>query len=123
MSQRLQERIDRSLNTRRFVAFLKLVFAVAGTGLAALGLYSLLSYVVALRHREIGIRIALGANHVAIAGLICRGRMALVVAGMALGSAAALATYRLIAKEVYRVGIADAVTWIVVLGIVAVSGS
>jgi putative ABC transport system permease protein len=118
----LQERIDRSLNTRRFVVFLMLVFAAAGTGLAALGLYALLSYIVALRHHEIGIRIALGANHGAVAWLICRGGMALVAAGMALGSSAALGTCRLIAKEMYGVGIVSAVTWIAVLGIVGVSG-
>jgi putative ABC transport system permease protein len=118
----LQARIDRSLNARRFVASLMLVFAAAGTGLAALGLYGLLSYIVALRHREIGIRMALGASNGAIARLVCRGGMVLVAVGMVLGSATALAAYRFIAREMYGVGIEDGVTWIFVLGVVGVSG-
>jgi putative ABC transport system permease protein len=118
----LQARIDRSLNARRFVASLMLVFAAAGTGLAAPGLYGLLSYIVALRHREIGIRMALGASDGAIGRLVCCGGMVLVAAGMVLGSAPALAAYRFIASEMYGVGIEDGVTWIFVLGVVGVSG-
>jgi hypothetical protein len=117
-----QARINQSLKTRRFVASLMLVFAFAGTGLAALGLYGLLSYMVTLRRREIGIRMALGAGRGSIAKLVCRGGMALVAVGTSLGCAAALGTYRFIASQMYGVGLEDGLTWIAVVAIVGVSG-
>jgi predicted permease len=120
--EKLPARIDRSLKTRRFVAFLMVAFAAAGTGLAALGLYGLLSYTVALRRREIGIRMALGAGRDSIAMLVTRDGMALVVTGTALGSAAALGAYRLIASQMYGVGLEDRITWIAAVGIVGVAG-
>ena len=67
----LETFIDRSVKTRRFIASLTNVFASAGIALAALGLFGLLSHVVALRRREIGIRMAVGASSQAIALLIC----------------------------------------------------
>ena len=118
----LQTRIDLSLRTRQFVAWLMLVFAAAGCGLAAIGLYGLLAYRVALRRHEIGIRMAVGASRGAIARLICRNGMRLVAAGVVLGSAAASAVYRFIASEMYGVGIGDGATWMAVLAIVALSG-
>ena len=118
----LEARIDHSLKTRRFVAFLMMVFAAAGSGMAALGLYGLLSYLVALRRHEIGIRMALGATSGAIAGLVCRSGLILVAGGVALGSAAALGAYRFIPSEMYGVGIEDAVTWLAMLGVIGTSG-
>jgi putative ABC transport system permease protein len=118
----LQNRIDQSLKTRRFVAWLVLASATAGIGVAALGLYGLLSYTVALRRREIGIRAALGATSIDLAALVYRGGLALVAAGMALGSAAAVGAQRFIASQMYGVSIMDGLTWIAVLAIVAVMG-
>jgi putative ABC transport system permease protein len=118
----LQVRIDRSIRARRFVVWLMLVFASAGTALAAVGLYGLLSYTVALRRREIGIRMALGAGRNAIAMLVCRDGMKLVAAGILLGSGAALGGYRFIASQMYGVGIGDRVIWLAVLAIVCGSG-
>ena len=118
----LQARIDRSLKTRRFVVSLMVIFAAGGTGLAALGLYGLLAYMVSLRRRELGIRMALGAGSGAVAMLVCRGGMALVAAGVALGSGAAIGAYRLIANQMYGVGIGDRSTWLAVLGIVSIAG-
>lgn len=118
----LQNRIDKSLKIRRFVASLVVGFAAAGIGLAALGLYGLLSYTVALRRREIGIRAALGATSADIAGLVCGDGMALVGFGIVLGSAAALVGHRLIASQLYGVGVEDGLTWIATLGIAGVLG-
>ena len=117
----LQARIDRSLKTRRFVVSLMLVFASAGTGLAAIGLYGLLSYTVTLRRREIGIRMVLAADSGAVAMLVCRDGMGLVAAGIVLGSGAPLAAFRLIASQMYDVGIWDRSTWLAALGIVCVA--
>lgn len=118
----LQDRIDHSLKTRRFVASLVLVFAAAGIGLAALGLYGLLSYTVALRRREIGIRTALGATRGDIAGLVFRSGMGLVCAGMALGSVAAAGAHRWIASQLYGVGVEDSATWMAMLAVVGILG-
>ncbi len=118
----LSDRIDRSLKTRRFVAWLVLASAAAGIGLAALGIYGLQSYLVALRRREIGIRSALGATRGDIAGLVCRGGVAMLSAGMALGSAAAAVACRMVASQLYGVGVSDGVTWVTALGSVAATG-
>jgi len=98
------------------------VFAGAGIALAALGLFGLLAYMVAVRRREIGIRIAVGATGQAIALLVCRGGIPLVLAGTALGAVAAAGARRLIASQLYGTQFSDAWTWAAVLGIVIVSG-
>ena len=118
----LQTFVDRSVRTRRFVASLVSVFASAGITLAALGLFGLLSYMIALRRREIGIRIAVGASRQAIALLVCRGGMPLVLAGTVLGAMAAVGAQRLIASQLYGTQFEDTWTWVAVLGIVAVTG-
>jgi putative ABC transport system permease protein len=118
----LQTIVNRSVKARRFVASLMSVFAGAGIALAALGLFGLLAYMVALRRREIGIRIAVGASGRAIALLVCRGGMPLVLAGTVLGAMAAVGAHRLIASQLYGTQFEDARTWIAVLGIVAVTG-
>ncbi len=118
----LQTFVDRSVKARRFVASLMSVFAGAGIALAALGLFGLLAYMVAVRRREIGIRIAVGATGQAIALLVCRGGIPLVLAGTALGAAAAAGARRLIASQLYGTRFSDGWTWAAVLGIVIVSG-
>ena len=118
----LQTFVNRSVKTRRFVASLTSVFASAGIGLAALGLFGLLSYMIALRRREIGIRIAVGASRRAIAFLVCRGGMPLVLAGTVLGAMAAAGAHRLIASQLYGTRFEDAWTWVAVLAIVTVTG-
>jgi putative ABC transport system permease protein len=118
----LQTFVDRSVKARRFVASLMSVFAGAGIALAALGLFGLLAYMVAVRRREIGIRIAVGATGQAIALLVCRRGIPLVLAGTALGAAAAVGARRLIASQLYGTQFSDAWTWVAVLGIVAITG-
>jgi putative ABC transport system permease protein len=118
----LQTFVDRSVKARRFVASLMSVFAGAGIALAALGLFGLMAYMVAVRRREIGIRIAVGASGQAIALLVCRGGIPLVLAGTALGAAAAAGARRLIASQLYGTQFGDAWTWVAVLAIVSVTG-
>jgi predicted permease len=118
----LQARIDRSLKSRRFVAWLMLGFALSGTLLAAIGLYGLLSYVITLRSREIGIRMALGASRGKIAEMVCRGGIALVSAGLALGACAGAGAYRFIASQTYGVGLQDPTTWIALTAAIGISG-
>ena len=70
----------------------------------------------------LGIRAALGASSIDLAALVYRGGLALVAAGMALGSAAAVGAQRFIASQMYGVSIMDGLTWIAVLAVVAVMG-
>jgi len=87
---------------RRRMALLSL-FAGLAVGLAALGLYGLLSYLVGQRQREIGVRLALGATPGEILGLVVRGGMTLTLVGVALGIAGSLLAGRLILNLLYGV--------------------
>ena len=118
----LEKRIDRTLRPRRFAVSLVLTFAASGAILAAIGLYGVLSYSVALRRREIGIRVALGADQAAIAGLVYRGGSAVVAAGLALGCAGAFFARRFLASLLYGTRFNDAATWLAVLAILALTG-
>jgi predicted permease len=118
----LQARIDRTLRTRRFVASLILTFAASGAILAALGLYGLLSYSIALRRREFGIRVALGADARAVRRLVYRGGLAVVTAGLVLGCAGALAVRRYIASQLYATNFNDSLSWAVVLAVILGAG-
>ncbi len=57
----VERQLDDTLSSERLIAYLSIVFAVLATTMAALGLYGVMSFVVARRTREIGLRIALGA--------------------------------------------------------------
>lgn len=119
---RLQDFVDKSFRARRFVALLLGGFAVAGALLAALGLYGLLSYTATLRHREAGIRMVLGARPGEIAWLLGAHGVALVFGGIVLGSAAAIAAFRLIASQMYGTRLDDPGAWLAALGVIVISG-
>jgi putative ABC transport system permease protein len=108
----LETYVNHSLKTRRFVVFLVALFGAAGTLLSALGLYGLLSYSIAMRRRELGIRMAVGATGRMIAALVCFGGLRLVILGAVLGCAAAFAAHRYIASQLYGVRFNDSVTWL-----------
>jgi predicted permease len=108
----LETYVSHSLKTRRFVVFLVALFGATGALLSALGLYGLLSYWIAVRRREIGIRMALGATGHAIATLVCSTGLRLVIAGAVLGCAGAVAVHRYIASQLYGVRFDDPITWV-----------
>jgi predicted lysophospholipase L1 biosynthesis ABC-type transport system permease subunit len=85
----LAEEVDASAASERLTATLASLFGLLAAVLAALGIYGLLSYSVAERRREIGIRIALGARPGDIGRMIGRQALAMVAAGVAAGLAAA----------------------------------
>jgi predicted permease len=118
----LETYVNKSLKTRRFVVFLVTLFGAAGVALSALGLYGLLSYSIAVRQREIGIRMAIGASGRSIAGLICFSGLRLVIAGAALGCGGALIAHRYIASQLYGVRFYDPITWLAVASGVVMAG-
>jgi putative ABC transport system permease protein len=94
----------------RFGMRLFLVLAGVAFALALTGLFGVIAYSVAQRHREMAIRLALGALPTQIRGLILREGAALVAAGLAIGSAATLAATQALSKVLYRVSPFDAPT-------------
>jgi len=113
--QTMQQIVDESVAQRRFQMSLILLFAVAALVLASLGVYGVVSYSVALRTNEMGIRMALGARHADILLTIVQQAMAPVAMGLASGLAASLVAGRLMAGLLYGVTPADAMTIISVL--------
>ena len=114
--------VNHSLKTRRFVVFLVTLFGAAGALLSALGLYGLLSYSIAVRRRELGIRMAVGATGRAIAALVCFSGFRLVMIGAALGCVGAFAAHRYIASQLYGVGFGDSVVWLAAAGGIGLTG-
>lgn len=115
----MEERIAGSIATPRFYATLLSTFAVLAVILAAAGVYGSMLYVVGLRRREMGIRLALGARSRDVAGLVLRRGVGLVLAGTVLGVAAALATTRVLRSLVFEVSVTDPATLAAAAGALA----
>jgi len=106
----------------RVAAGMATTFGVLALVLATLGLYSVMTYAVAQRTREIGIRMALGAQVGDVLRLIVRQGLRLVLIGIALGLLGAIALTRVLASLLLGVGATDPLTFIgVALGLVAVA--
>ena len=88
------------------------IFGLLGLLVAVLGLFSLLSYTVSQRTREIGIRMAVGAGEREVLRLVLGQGMTLVAAGLALGIASSLALTRLMSSLLFGVGATDPFTFI-----------
>ena len=89
------------------------MLAVIAVTLAAVGLYALIGYSVAVRQREIGIRIAMGATVRGVVGLVVRHAGQLVVVGVVLGVAGAVFLSRLVEKQLFQVGRLDPLSYVV----------
>jgi ABC-type antimicrobial peptide transport system permease subunit len=108
------EQIDRILFQERLVARLASFFSILALVLACIGLYGLLSYEVTRRRREIGIRMALGAQARDVLRLIVRQGIALALVGTAVGIGIALAITRYLTSMLYNVHANDPWTLIAV---------
>jgi len=106
----LTEAVDRRTVQDRMLAQLSIAFGVVAIVLAALGLYGLLSYGIARRTNEIGIRKALGAQHGTLIAMIARETGWLVLAGLVVGGALSVAAARLISSRLYGLSPGDPVT-------------
>ena len=115
-----------SIDQPRFVASLAMVFAVLALALAAIGLYGVMSYTVAQRTTEMGVRMALGANPSQVTRLVLADALRLTGAGLVIGIAGSLLVARWLSAQLYGVGPADPETLVftsVVLVTVAVIAS
>jgi len=95
------------------------VFAAIALTLAAIGIFGVISYSVAQRTQEIGIRTALGATPAKIVALVVGHGMTWVAFGLATGAAAALGTTRLMGSVLFGVGPSDPITLAGTLGVLA----
>ena len=116
----LAEQVDESLYQEKLVSTLSSFFAVLALVLACIGLYGIMSYAVARRTNEIGIRMALGAESYRILRMVLREAVALVMLGIVIGVAAALAASRLIGTMLYGLKPTDPVTLLAAVGVMAV---
>jgi predicted permease len=103
----------------RFSSVLMTIFAAMALGLAAVGIYGVMSSVVTERTREIGIRSALGADPGSVLRLILRRGAVLTSAGIILGTAGALALTRVLTSSLYEVKPDDPATYATVAGLLA----
>jgi predicted permease len=107
----LEQRVSDSVAPRRFLVTLMSLFALLALALAATGIYGVLSYLVAQRTREIGIRMALGATAGAVLRLILKRGMIFIFVGATVGLAGAIALTRLIKTLLFGVSPTDPATF------------
>ena len=103
----LETAVNATLQTRRIMLALIGVFAVTALTLACIGIYGVISYSVAQRTREMGIRMALGADAGSVIALVLRQGIRLVLIGIGLGIAVSLGAGVLIASQLYGVSRTD----------------
>jgi predicted permease len=115
----MEDRLADSLARQRFSGAMLGVFALFALLLAAVGVYGVVSHLVAQSTHDIGVRMALGARPAAILGLVVRQGMGLAVVGILAGLAGATALTRVMASLLFGVSVTDPVTFGVVPAILA----
>ncbi|MBV8830466.1 MAG: ABC transporter permease [Acidobacteriaceae bacterium] len=113
----LGKQLDETLLTERLVALLSAGFGLLATLLGAIGLYGVMAFVVARRTKEVGLRMALGANRGSVIWLVMQEVLVLLLIGLAVGVPAALGLARFIAAQLY--GIKPADPWTAAISLLA----
>jgi ABC-type antimicrobial peptide transport system permease subunit len=103
----IAEAMNQELAQERIIALLSGFFALLAALLACIGLYGLMSYTVIRRTREIGIRVALGAQRRSVVSMILRETLVLTLFGIAIGIPSALMATRLIANMLFGISTND----------------
>ena len=117
--QPLSQFLAESLSTPRFNLLLFVLFAILAVGLAAIGIYGVVSYLVAQRAREIGIRMALGATRSDVLGMVVGNGIRLALAGIGIGLLCTWFLTRLMASLLYGVQPSDPTTFAIVSVVLA----
>jgi putative ABC transport system permease protein len=106
----MQELVDQSVAQRRFQMDIAAAFGIAALLLAALGIYGVVAYGISLRRRELGVRMALGARAAQVRAMVVGRGLRPVLAGLAVGIAAALAAGSFVRALLFGVAPTDALT-------------
>ena len=113
----MDDTIDRAVSEERMVAHISGCFSLFALLLASLGLYGVLAYNVTQRTREIGVRMALGAQPSSIVALVLRQGMALTAIGCVAGTVGAMMVAHLIASRLYGIPALDPLTFIFTIAV------
>jgi predicted permease len=116
----MDERVADSLAQRRFAMQLLTLFAIVALGLAAIGIYGVMAYLVSQGTRELGIRLALGATPAAIVWLVGRHTVLIAAIGVASGAAVAFGLTRFMQSLLFEVHPADPLTFALIAGSLAI---
>jgi ABC-type antimicrobial peptide transport system permease subunit len=114
----MEQRIGESLARRRFAMLLLSIFALLASGLAALGIYGVVAFLVAQGTKEMGIRMALGATPRRIALLVVHHGLMIAAAGIVLGVAGAFVLTRLMRSLLFGIASTDPVTYLLASAVV-----
>ena len=122
----LREQLKDSLDQEKLLAQLSQLFRISGA-LACIGLYGVMAHGVVRRTKEIGIRMALGAERRSIIWMVLRETLVLILIGLAIGVPAALGAGRLIASQLFGLSAADPLTLLaatlVLIGVAILAGT
>lgn len=113
----MAELIESAVAERQFLMRLLVAFGATATALALLGIYGVMAYSVSQRTREIGIRIAIGAQQGEVARMVVRRGLTLTGAGVAVGIGASLAVSRVVRSQLFGVQPSDPATFVSVLAV------
>jgi putative ABC transport system permease protein len=116
----LNEVIDSTTAPRRFNTLLLAIFAAVALALAAVGIYSVISYSVTQRTQEVGVRMALGARPDDVVRLILKQGLTLTLIGVASGVLGALAAARVMSGLLYGVTATDPATFVAISLLLAI---
>jgi predicted permease len=119
----LEQQMNEFMGLRRFQTLLIALFAAAALVLSAIGVFGLMHYSALQRKREIGLRLALGAQSWEVLSMMMAQGLRLVLAGSGIGILGGIWLVRLISALLYNVGPADPVSWLSAGGILLVAGA
>ncbi|HEX5603761.1 MAG TPA: ABC transporter permease [Pyrinomonadaceae bacterium] len=116
----MEQRVAKSVAAKRFVMSLLGAFSILALGLAAVGIYGVMAYLVTQRTQEIGVRMALGAQKRDVLRLVVGKGMVLAVVGTAIGLVASLALTRLMRSLLFEVTPTDWLTFVIVSAVLLI---